>query len=375
MTDSERIWAAIRGEPMDRIPWAPRWELWYEAARRDGRLPEKYRDWSFFDVTRDLGMGIKGMRGPLYRSRLCGVEVRVRTKGDETLTEYETPAGTVSTCFRITPELEQQGVRGLELGHMIERREDYGPVLYMVEHTQLVPTPEEFLAYEESIGQDGVAMAESGDSPVHRIMREFTGYQNFYYQLCDHPREIEQLLQALTEKGEQVLQIAVQSPAQIIRHDGNYDAQLTPPPIYQQYFLPWFQHFTEELHVAGKVACTHTDGHNDGLMELILESGFDIAEAFTPPPMTQIGVAQARAAWGDRITIWGGLASTVMSVSVPEREFEAHVRQVLGEAAPGDRFILGTGDNVPTDSSLERILRVTELAQELGAYPLEGRRL
>jgi len=359
---------------MDRIPWAPRWELWYEAARRDGRLADRYRSRSFFDLTRDLKMGIKGNRGPLYRSELCDVEVRVRTRGAETLTEYETPVGTVSTRFRITPDLERQGVRGRELGHMIEQREDYGPVVFMVEHTKLIPTPEEFLSYEESIAEDGVAMAESGDCPVHRIMREFTGYQNFYYQLCDHPDQVEQLLEALTEQGEQILQIATQSPAQIIRHDGNYDAQLTPPPIYEKYFLPWFQHLTGALHAAGKVVCTHTDGHNDGLMELILESGFDIAEAFTPPPMTNIGVAEARALWGDRITIWGGIASTMMSVSVPEEDFEVHVRQVLGEAAPGDHFILGTGDNVPTDSSLERIRRVTELMEELGTYPLEGGR-
>jgi uroporphyrinogen-III decarboxylase len=375
MTHRERIWAAIRGEPMDRIPWVPRWELWYEAAKSDGRLPETYRDRSFFDVTRDLRMGIKGNRGPLHRSEIRDVTVRVRTKGDETLTEYDTPVGTVSTRFRITPDLERQGVRGLELGHMIERREDYGPVLFMVEHTHIVPAHEEFLAYEEAVGEDGVAMAESGDSPLHRIMREFTGYQNFYYELYDHPHEVEELRQALTEQGERILQIAVASPARIIRHDGNYDTQLTPPPVYEKYFLPWFQHFTDTLHAAGKVVCTHTDGHNDGLMDLILASGFDIAEAFTPPPMTNIGVAQARALWGDRITIWGGIASTMMSLSVPEEKFEAHIRQVLKEAAPGDHFILGTGDNVPTDSSLERVRRVTELVEDLGSYPLEEERL
>jgi uroporphyrinogen-III decarboxylase len=281
----------------------------------------------------------------------------------------------VSTRFRITPDLEQQGVRGLELGHMIEQREDYGPVLYMVEHAKLSPAHEEFLAYEESIGEDGVAMASSHDCPAHRIMREFTGYQNFYYQLYDHPQQIEDLLEALTEQGERILQFAIQSPAQIITHDGNYDAQLTPPPIYEKYFLPWFKHFTGSLHAAGKVVSTHTDGHNDGLMELILESGFDIAEAFTSPPMTNIGVAEARAAWGDRITIWGGIASTMMSISVPEEDFEAHVRQVLSEAVPGDHFILGTGDNVPTDSSLERVQRVTELVEELGSYPLGRDRL
>ncbi len=370
MTLQERIWAAIQGSPMDQIPWAPRWDLWFGAAKKDGRLPRKYDGWNFLDITRDLGMGIKGNRGPLYRSEMRGVEVRTQTKGNETFTEYETPVGTVTTRFLTSSVLEQQGVGGLEQNHKIESRQDYGPVLYMIEHTELTPTHEEFVDYEASIGEDGLAMANAHDSPIHRIMREFTGYQNFYYQLNDHPTQIEQLLAALTEQGEQILRFAVESPAKVIRHDGNYDAQLTPPPIYREYFLPWFQHFTGTLHRAGKIISTHTDGHNDGLMELILESGFDIAEAFTPPPMTNIGVADARKVWGDKITIWGGLASTMLSVSVSEDEFEAHVRQILHEAAPGDHFILGTGDNIPTDSSLERIQRLTELAHEWGQYPV-----
>jgi len=65
----------------------------------------------------------------------------------------------------------------------------------------------------------------------------------------------------------------------------------------------------------------------------------------------------------------------MMSLSVPEEAFEAHVRQVLREAALDDHSILGTGDNVPTDSSLERIQRVTALVEELGSYPLERERL
>ena len=65
MNYRERIYAAIRGLPVDHLPWAPRWELFYNAALLDGRMPDRYKDWSFFDVTRDLGMGIKGNRGTL----------------------------------------------------------------------------------------------------------------------------------------------------------------------------------------------------------------------------------------------------------------------------------------------------------------------
>src|SRR5512135_1606087 len=120
LTYRQRILAALRGEPVDFLPWAPRWELFFDAARLDGRLPEKYRGWDIFDVTRDLGMGIKGNRGPLFRLDLTGVEVRERRSGSDTITEYDTPHGTVRTVFRLTPELESEGVRGLEMEYLIK---------------------------------------------------------------------------------------------------------------------------------------------------------------------------------------------------------------------------------------------------------------
>ena len=40
MTHRERMLAAIRGEPTDQLPWAPRMDLWYIAQRARGTLPK-----------------------------------------------------------------------------------------------------------------------------------------------------------------------------------------------------------------------------------------------------------------------------------------------------------------------------------------------
>ena len=372
MTTRERILATLRGEPVDRIAWAPRWDLWFNAARAAGRAPAEWQGLSLFDCTRRLGWGIKGRGGRVYREVRQGVEVRSRQDGYDTLTELITPVGTISERVRVTRELAAMDVRGRIVKPFVQQAADYGPALYVVEHTRIEPTYEEFLAFDASIGQDGVPIAGAGYSPAHRLMREWTDYEGFYYQLADHGDLVEQLLAALIELDEEVQEVAAASPALIVEYDGNYDDQLTPPPIYRRYFLPRFREFAERLHAGGKYFCTHTDGHHEQLLGLIGESGFDIAEAFTPPPMTRVGVGRARQAWGSHITIWGGLASNMLSTSTPEDEFEAHVRQVLAEAAPGDHFILGTGDNVPTDAELPRLRRLTQLIEELGAYPLKG---
>ena len=162
----ERILSTIRGQPVDHIPWAPRWELWFNAARLTGRLPEKYRGWHIFDVTRDLGMGIKAYHRDAWREVLHGVEVRETQKGAETLIEYDTPVGTASVVWNHPAELASQGVRALRSKYLVSGPQDYGPVLYMLEHTEIIPQHEELQAKLDLVGRDGCTLVHTGHCPA-----------------------------------------------------------------------------------------------------------------------------------------------------------------------------------------------------------------
>ena len=366
MNYRQRILATIRGEEVDHIPWAPRWELWYDAARRDGRLPEKYRDWHIYDIARDLGMGIKTHYRTAWREVLHNVEVREHQKGYETLIEYVTPVGTVSTVWKSSSELEAQGVRALRIRYPVKKPEDYGPVLYMLEHTEIIPQHEELQAELDRIGNDGYALVLTGNCPASTAMIHYLGHEQFYYDLHDHPDMLHQLLDALERVRDQTVNVVAEGPALMALLDGNYDMAITPPPIFRRFFLPYFQKAVPRLHAAGKIVATHVDGDNRKLLELILESGFDIGEAFTSPPMTHLTVRDAQQVWGREMTIWGGIASTLFCADAPRQEFEAQVLDIIDSARSNGHLILGTGDNVPTDGDLERVRWVTRAVEEYG---------
>ena len=59
----------------------------------------------------------------------------------------------------------------------------------------------------------------------------------------------------------------------------------------------------------------------------------------------------------------------MLSTVVPDDAFEEHVVDVIRQAALGDHFILGLGDNAPTDTTFQRIVRIGELVREHGKYP------
>jgi hypothetical protein len=375
MTTRERIRVALRGGMPDRIPWAPRWELWFNAVSRDGRLPDRYRGWHMFDVARDLGLGIKGINTPFYRFRRSGYEVqseqRREPEGQYTITRYTTPLGEVQQVHFVTASLHAQGIGGRIHEPYIKRQQDYDVVRYIVEHTRPVAAYDTADEQLRAIGDDGFAFGPLLSCPMHRFMREWTTYEQSYLELFDYPNEVERLVEAIEAQEWELIRLAIESPLEMFGLDGNYDAELTPPPFYRRYFLPFHQRATQALHAGGKIVSTHVDGDNSGLLELIKQSGFDVGEAWTPAPMTPLTTADARRVWGSQISFWGGLATTILSESCPEREFERWFARLLLDVAPGNGLALGTGDNIPTDSSGERIARVTQHAEQDGALPLD----
>jgi hypothetical protein len=379
MTTKERILTALRGGMPDRIPWAPRWEMWYNAVKEDGRLPEKYRGWDLFEVARDLGFGLKGIHASCYAFELQDVEVstkrRVLDEGTYTITKYYTPYGDLQRVYFVTPELADQGVGGRVVQPFLVDGKGYDAARYVVEHTKV---KEKFDRADDTIhkvGDDGLAFGSVLSCPVHRYMREWTTYEQSYYELNDYPNEVDRLTEAIEAQEWEMVRLAGESPLEMIALDGNYDYELTPPPLYRQYFLPFHQKAVQHLHERGKLVCSHCDGDSHGLLELIKASGFDVAEAWTPAPMTPVRTAEARAVWGTQIAFWGGLSTTVLSDSFPEREFDSWFARLLLDVAPGNGLVLGTGDNIPTDSSWERIAHLNQMVEEYCRLPLDVERL
>ena len=371
MNYRERIYAALQGRPVDHLPWAPRWELFFNAAVLDGRLPDRWKGWNIFDVTRDLGMGIKGNVGTLYNIVMEGVDVRTRTDGIDEITEYDTPYGTLRAVFRMPAELQEEGVRGLEVEYPIKGADDYDAVYYMLDHTRVVPSFETWEAYEKAIGTDGLAYPQAGPCPLHKIQRVYTGYQQSYLELADNLPQVERLAEMLQVQFDQIADICAASPALAVEADGNYDISLHPPAFFDRWFLKSLQGFADKMHAAGKVFLTHVDGQTEGLLERVAAIGADIAEAWSPYPQTTITTADAVKVWQGRVGIWGGLPTPVLRESFPPDQFEAHFCQFLREIAPGTKVVVGTGDNFPTDSSWDRVRQATRLVEQYGKYPLD----
>ena len=125
------------------------------------------------------------------------------------------------------------------------------------------------------------------------------------------------------------------------------------------YVLPHWEKVAAIFHEEGKMLGCHLDANNKLWAEEVGASGLDWIEAFTPAPDTDMTVAEARKVWSGKVLFINFPSSVhLQKASV----IAATTRQILKEAAPGDRLIIGITENVP-----ENILKTVN---EFGKLPI-----
>ena len=355
----------MRGEPVDRMPFIARMDLWYGFHRARGTLPHPYENASLWDIQRDLGIGIFGFGvwdASFYRLSHPDVEITTSTDGGITTTEYRTPHGTLTCRDRMTDELAEAAGAGARIEHPFRSPDDYDALMYLIEHAEVRENFEEYGRFVDAIGGDGLALPFSGHLPAHQLMLHFMGYERFHFELYENERRIEELVQALTDQQRRILSLAAKCPALAIEVGGNYDEQMTPPPIFERFFAPFYCEAREVLSAGGKPLVIHGDGEMKVLLTSLMECGVQVVEAVTPRPMTSIDVRATRELWGDKVVMWGGIPSIILTEVFSEEEFERHMDDLFDAvASTKGGFILGFGDNVPTDALFDRIVRVVEI--------------
>jgi uroporphyrinogen-III decarboxylase len=372
MTLRERIVAVLDGKSPDRVPWVARLDLWHHARVAEGTLPRRFRGMSAVEVGRVLRTGNPARDGQVFRPRYEGMEVKIERAPGVARQRFITPHGEVTFGRILTATVAVTTEQGLPLEHPLRRVEDYRVLEYIAEHTYYDPCYDDYLAYEAAVGDEGLPMVSCGDCPFHYFLLHLAGYNQAYFEMVDHPDEFEHLMTVMTQvERERLWPVVADSPARLILHGVHFDSQMTPPHLFRRYITPYYQAFSACLHASGKTLAWHADDDSKHILREVEEAGFDMAECFCTAPMVEVTLEEARAAWGTRVVIFGGVPSIVLEPTFPETEFEAYMRRVFRTIAPGDAFILGVADNVMPTSLIERVERISELVEQHGGYPVQ----
>jgi methylmalonyl-CoA mutase cobalamin-binding domain/chain len=402
LTHKERMLAVMRGEMVDLVPFVPRLDLWWLANRFAGTLPERHKDrkpdeiaraegWACYHMVPDFvnmmsgpedilhrSIGLFSLKQSIYSWRFSDdVEVKVRDEKGQKIVEYHTPLGMVRTVGGLTEEMQRAGASlGWTQEHIIKGPDDYRAVAHIFQNLEVFPQYEGAQAYSDEVGDCGVVAVGGpslGASPMHHIQKEFLDPTQFFFEYQDNYGLMRELAESVEVYFDKVLDIIEGSPAEVVLWGANYDDMLTYPPYFEKEILPWIRKASERLGARGKIVATHTDGENQGLMDLIHGCGAHVAESVTPYPMTKLTIQEYYARWRDKITIMGGIPECItLRETASDEEFEAFLDDLFTSVSPGDRLILGIADSTPPNAVFDRLLRIGERVQTEGRLPLTG---
>ncbi len=393
MTHRERMLATICGEPIDRIPWAPRMDLWYVANRENGELPERFAGLNMVELAKELDVACHAVRADFtnlrspdhlllrgfgldlhndypFTIKVAGLPIEFHHNGENFVTTIKTSAGEITSHTYLTAEMLRNGISlPFIKSYPIENKNDLEAVAQVFEHLEVIPTPDAYAEFQRRIGDQGVAVAAGlyAASPMHLILHDLMNMEQFFNFYYEDPRALYKLTDRMKPFFEAVFDAVMLSDAEVIYWGSNYDQNITWPPFFRDEIVPWLKKVSKHVHAAGKLLLTHTDGENKALLPLYPSCEFDVVESVCPHPMTACTLQEIRESLGSETTVWGGIPSiSLLDSSMVEDEFEKYLDEMFSELGTGERLILGVSDNVPPEANLSRFEKIKQKIESFG---------
>jgi len=349
ISNRERLLTVLRGEQADRVPlsiyaWIYRWA---QPGSPPGERP--YSPWLTLIDTR--GVCRDSQKDVTIEHRECIVEGH-----RQVLTRISTPVGELTERAEFEPAYQSRWIRE----HLIKSVEDYAIVKYVCDHTEIEPVPEDYLEADAILGERGIVVGGLPPIPLLWLYAEVMGTETWCEGLMQHPDEFDELHESATRLYRRRLEIAAESPAEVIWFADSLSGAIVSPELFNRYCKDSYDYGCALLRQTGKRSLAHFDGANKPIKDCIGRSGIDIVEAFTPPPMGQMTVAEARAEWPDK----------VLSLNFPSNLFTRsdaqiaeYTAQYLREGGQEGKLVIGCTEEFPREE-FDRVFSVIAQTME-----------
>ena len=348
----------LRGKPVDRVPVVCRIDLWHRARLAADTLPATLRGKTLEQIQLEQGMAVSARKAYVFQSRFSGgVLFHRERRGDEIVETWRTARGRLQRVSRYGPGDEARGIVPRIVRYPVQSPDDYAAYGCLMQRLLFEPDYEAYRQYDRATGEDGLPLVILGAIPVHDMMIKWVGYEQFFYHLADWPDAVEEAVETAHAAHRKMWDLVAGSPCELVMHGVNFNSQVTSPPLFRAYFLPYLQSFNRLMHQAGKRTAFHGDGDQSLLLDLVREAEFDVADCLATAPLVPLTLDSAMSAWGRDMVIWGGVPSPILEPSTPAPAFERHLDEIhrATERHPDVRFIAGVSDQAMPAAEWDRI--------------------
>ncbi|MFW5776714.1 MAG: hypothetical protein ACOCZB_05440 [Spirochaetota bacterium] len=211
---------------------------------------------------------------------------------------------------------------------------DYRTMASIVRATAVKPAYETFGRAEKEMQPYAVTWTMVGRTPLKEMLVDYAGLESFSLHLFDYEDEVRELYDAMLDLFRRKVEVVAAGPGTFVSNLENFTAESLGPDRYAEFLLPVYEECFPVLHEAGKIVGCHYDGQTGSVKELIARSPIDLIESLTPPPEGDQTLAQARAAWPEKL-FWSNINAS--AYELPPDELRALVLERVAEGAPDGR--------------------------------------
>ncbi len=146
---------------------------------------------------------------------------------------------------------------------------------------------------------------------------------------------------------------------------GFVQATFLPPEIMRKYAFPWMKKYVDLSHQYDLPVIVHACGNLEKVMDDLIDYvGFDAKHSFENKILP---ITEAKARYGNRIALMGGVDINFLSTS-SEEQVKEYVESMLPICMKGGGYALGTGNSVANYIPLENYLAMLDVGKEIGIY-------
>lgn len=321
----ERLMTVLKGGKADKVPWTI-YNWIHHAACQKKLNPFEDQGLTLIDSSKISKI--------IYND----VEINIKNIGSDkdrqVVTTIQTPFGKIIEKARFDPHFGSRWIKE----HFIKTVDDFRAMKHVYDHMSIEPDWEDYIKKDKLMSEAGIVVGEILPIPVMWLMVEIMGTETWCESMMLHTAEFEELLESLTKVYKRQVEIAADSPAEVIWFPDNVTGSIVSPETFETYCMPIYEWACKVMNDSLKLSFAHYDGDNMPLKESIGNSGLDIIEAFTPPPMERMAVAEARKLWPDK----------VLSINFPGNLFiepaeviEKYTCQYMEEGGDEGKFVIG----------------------------------
>jgi uroporphyrinogen decarboxylase len=192
------------------------------------------------------------------------------------------------------------------------------------------------------------------------------GIESLFYLIYDEPELVSAVLTKLQNIYVEYCSIVSQFScvgALWSSDDMGFKTQtLLPPDFIKQNILPVHRACAEIAHQNEKLFFLHSCGNLSSVMDAIIGIGIDAKHSFEDQILP---VEQAKALYGDKIALLGGLDMDFLC-RAEESALRARVRQLLDQCHPGGGYCLGSGNSIAKYVPVENYLIMLDEGRKYG---------